>query len=71
MRLDSNDYRSDWALGWACLYGREFDKAMASYLRARELNPNDAGLLAEMANLLVYIGQPSTGNRAAERGHTP
>jgi adenylate cyclase len=27
-------------------------------LRARDLNPNDAELLAEMANLLIYIGQP-------------
>ncbi len=58
VRLDSNDYRSHWVLGWAYLYSREYDKATASYLRARELNPNDAELLAEMANLLIYIGQP-------------
>ena len=31
---------------------------MAHYLRARELNPNDAELLAEMANFLIFIGQP-------------
>ena len=31
---------------------------MASYLRARALNPNDAELLAEMATLLIYVGQP-------------
>ena len=31
---------------------------MAHYLRARELNPNDAELLAEMANFLIWIGQP-------------
>lgn len=58
VRLDSNDYRSHWVLGWAYLYNREYDKAMASYARARELNPNDAELLAEMANLLIYVGQP-------------
>ena len=31
---------------------------MAQYVRARELNPNDAELLAEMGNLLIYMGQP-------------
>lgn len=56
--LDNNDYRSHWALGWAYLYSRQFEKALASYGRARELNPNDAELLAEMANMLIYVGQP-------------
>ena len=55
--LDPDDYQARWALGWAQLYSREHDAAKASYLRARELNPNDAELLAEMANMLVYIGQ--------------
>ena len=58
VRLDPNDYQAQWALGWACLYNRQYEKAMAIYLRARELNPNDAELLAEMANFLIYIGQP-------------
>ena len=58
VRLDPDDYRSHWALGWAYLYNREFDEATAHYERARDLNPNDAELLAEMANLLIYIGQP-------------
>jgi adenylate cyclase len=31
---------------------------MAEYLRARELNPNDAEVLAEMSNFLIYVGQP-------------
>ena len=31
---------------------------MAGYLRARDLNPNDADLLADMGNLLIYVGQP-------------
>jgi adenylate cyclase len=58
VRLDSNDYRSHWVLGWAYLYNWEHGRAIASYARARELNPNDAELLAEMGNLLVYIGKP-------------
>ena len=31
---------------------------MAEYVRARELNPNDAEVLAEMSNFLIYVGQP-------------
>ena len=58
VRLDPNDYRAQWVLGWAYLYNRQYEKAMASYLRARDLNPNDADLLADMGNLLIYIGQP-------------
>jgi adenylate cyclase len=34
------------------------ENAMAHYLRARELNSNDADLLTEMGNFLIYIGQP-------------
>ena len=58
VRLDPNDYQAQWALGWAYLYNRQHEQAMAHYLRARELNPNDAELLAEMANFLIFIGQP-------------
>jgi adenylate cyclase len=58
VRLDPNDYYAHWVLGWASLYNRQYEKAMASYLRARELNPNDADLLADMGNLLIYVGQP-------------
>jgi TolB-like protein/class 3 adenylate cyclase/Tfp pilus assembly protein PilF len=57
-RLDPNDYQAHWVLGWAYLYNRQYEQAMAHYLRARELNPNDAELLAEMANFLIFIGQP-------------
>ena len=58
VRLDPNDYQAHWALGWAYLYNRQHERAMAHYLRARALNPNDAELLAEMANFLIFIGQP-------------
>ena len=58
VRLDPNDYQAHWVLGWAYLYNRQHEQAMAHYLRARELNPNDAELLAEMGNFLIFIGQP-------------
>ena len=58
VRLDRNDNQAQWALGWSYLYNRKHDQAMAHYLRARKLNPNDAEVLAEMGSLLIYIGQP-------------
>ena len=58
VRLDPNDYQAQWALGWAYLYNRQFDNALAHYLRTRDLNPNEAELLAEMGNFLIYVGQP-------------
>ena len=58
VRLDPNDYHAHWILGWSYLYNREHEKALASYLRARDLNPNDAELLAEMGSLLIFVGQP-------------
>ena len=36
----------------------DYEKAMAEYLRARELNPNDAEVLAEMSISSSYVGQP-------------
>ena len=58
VRLDPTDYQAHWALGWAYLYNRQHDKALAHYSRARALNPNDAELLAEMANFLIFMGDP-------------
>ena len=57
LAIDPYDYKSYWALGWAQLYNWEHDAATASYERALQLNPNDAELLAEMSNLLIYLGQ--------------
>jgi adenylate cyclase len=67
VRLDDNDYQGHWALGWAYLYSREYEKAKAQYMRARELNPNDAELLAEMSNFLMYIGNTKQAVDQLER----
>ena len=63
--LDRYDYQAYWVRGWAYLYTRDPDKvfrqhdnAVANYQKALELNPNDAEVLAEMSNFLVYIGEP-------------
>jgi adenylate cyclase len=58
VELDAKDYQSHWALGWAQLHNRQYEKAIASYERARALNPHDPEVLAEMANLTICLGQP-------------
>ena len=39
--LDPNDYNGHWVMGWAYLYNRQYAQALASYGKARALNPND------------------------------
>jgi adenylate cyclase len=58
VRLDDKDYRSYWVLGWANLYSRQYDQAEAAYAKARQMNPNDTELMAEMTSLLIYDGKP-------------
>jgi tetratricopeptide (TPR) repeat protein len=58
VKLDDNDYQAHWALGWARLYNWDREGASESYKRALELNSNDPDLLAEMANLLIYLDRP-------------
>jgi tetratricopeptide (TPR) repeat protein len=68
VRLDPDDYQARWSLGWAYLYHRQPDKAVAEYARARALNPNDAELIAEMANLLIFMGEPKQAVEHAKEG---
>jgi TolB-like protein/Tfp pilus assembly protein PilF len=68
VRLDPGDYQAHWSLGWAYLYHRQHDMALAEYARARELNPNDAELIAEMANLLIFTGEPLKAIEHAKEG---
>jgi len=55
--LDPDDYKTHWTLGFVYLYLRDFDRAIAGYERALELNSNDADFLAEMSNALIYTGR--------------
>ncbi|MFQ6004796.1 MAG: tetratricopeptide repeat protein [Woeseia sp.] len=57
--LDDADYESLWALGWSYFhYQGKHEIALKFYERAVELNSNDAEMLAEMGNILIYTGQP-------------
>ena len=55
--LDPSDYWSHWLLGLLYLRQGQHDQAMAAYERARELNPNDVDLLADIAWPLILVGR--------------
>jgi TolB-like protein len=55
--LDPADYANHWDLAFVYLNTRRFDLALDEYTMAASLNPNDADLLAEMAEMLVFEGQ--------------
>jgi adenylate cyclase len=57
VEYDPFDARGHGELGFAFLYCKQHEAALAAYERAIELNPNDADILAEMGDALGYIGQ--------------
>jgi TolB-like protein len=58
IELDRLDARGFAELGFANLYKKRHDDALAEYARAMALNPNDADIIVEYADALVYAGQP-------------
>src|SRR5262245_10108173 len=58
VKLDDLDARGHSELGYAFLYKKRHDASLAAYDRALELNPNDADVLADMADALTYSDQP-------------
>lgn len=61
--LDPNDYANHWDLAVVYLNTRRFDLAREEYVKAVNLNPNDADLLAEMAETLVFAGESELAQR--------
>jgi cytochrome c-type biogenesis protein CcmH/NrfG len=61
--LDPTDYANHWDLAIVYLNTRRFDMALEEYARAASLNPNDADLLAEMAEALVFAGESALALR--------
>jgi adenylate cyclase len=54
-RLDARGFAE---LGYARLYRRQHDEAIAEYEQALLLNPNDSDIIAEYADALAYVDQP-------------
>jgi TolB-like protein len=67
VELDRLDARGFAELGFAKLYKKRHDEALADYARAMALNPNDADIIAEYADALVYAGQPKKSVELLER----
>jgi adenylate cyclase len=57
VRLGMNDYDAHWALGYCHRFARRFEQAISEYAKACALNPNDADLIIERAELLTYTGR--------------
>ena len=55
-RLDATAYAE---LAYANLYKKHLDESLADYVRAMALNPNDADIISQYADALVYADQPS------------
>jgi TolB-like protein/Tfp pilus assembly protein PilF len=56
VELDERDHRAHCILGLARLYGRDYEGARRQLVRALELNPNDADVLAHAAVAMALIG---------------
>ncbi len=53
------NHLAHWIMGWSYLFAeRDYDRAMYHYEKARELNVGDSRMLAELAQPLIYTGQP-------------
>ena len=59
--IDAADYNIHWILAYYYLHSRQFEHALSEYETALSLNPNDANLLAEVAEAWVYSGEPQKG----------
>ena len=54
-RLDARGFAE---MGYARLYRRQHEEAIAEYEQALALNPNDSDIIAEYADALAYVEQP-------------
>ena len=57
MQLDPADARGFGELGFVHLWRKEHDASISAYERALALNPNDADLMSDMADALVFSGR--------------
>jgi adenylate cyclase len=63
-RLDAHGFSEH---GFANLYKKRHDESLSDYRRALALNPNDADIIAEYADALVYAGDPAQAIKLIER----
>ncbi|CAN7503706.1 guanylate cyclase [Phyllobacterium sp. LjRoot231] len=54
----NDDFSSHWYLAIVAWNKGDFDKSFREYETARQINPNDPDLAADMAEALIYGGEP-------------
>lgn len=64
---DPHDARGYRELGFASLYAQRHDESLSFFDQAIARNPNDADLLADMADSLAHSGDPRAGLEAVNR----
>jgi adenylate cyclase len=62
--LDRLDARGFAELGYAMLYSKQLNGALAEYVQALALNPNDSDIITEYGDALNYAGQAGSRRRA-------
>jgi adenylate cyclase len=65
--LDEYDYRGYAELGFVNLYRKRHEASLKYYERSLRLNPNDANVMAEMADALTNSGRPEEAIRLIEK----
>jgi adenylate cyclase len=66
--LDARNPNARFALGLACMYMRQHDRAMAEFRQAIELNPSFAAAYANLGHELTYVGRPEETIPLVEKG---
>lgn len=64
---DAFDARGHAELGYAHLYAKRHDASIAAYERAVGLNPNNADIIVQYADALVYVGDAARSVGLIER----
>jgi len=67
MRLDPDDYLAHWVLGCLYSYSGKHTRSLAEFGRALHINPNDANMLADFSDFLVYCGRAEEALERAQR----
>jgi len=67
VQLDRSDYLAHWVLGRLYSYLGKQARSLAEFNRALHINPNDADLLADFADFLVYCGRTEEALECCQR----
>lgn len=67
VQLDADDYLAHWVLGRLYSYLGKRARSLAKFNRALQINPNDANLLADFADFLVYYDRTEDALKLCQR----